>query len=374
MVGLLGVAGVAAVWLGSEALLRPLEFSEGYPLQVQAVSSDSITLSRHSGSLLRGTYSLEWLGGHGLLGPIQRETSLGVTRRFRSSGGQLERGEKVRVSTSVRADNPRSTYGLKYQTVQVPAELGALPSWQVWVTGRVTSSSTSWVVMAHGRAGGPQEAIHLTGALHRMGWNVLVMRYRNDPDAPRSTDGLYHLGDTEWRDLEAGVRYVLERRAQRVVLYGISTGGNLAATLLVRSTLRGKINALVLDAPALSWRSILDRRARALHLPTWTVTPVVWLAERRAQLDLERIEYTRVQSLPRLPTLIFHGQDDQIVPLESSQRFADIHPWTEFHAVANAMHLQAWNVNPNAYEATLERFLVRLPSAEVLPSKRLSAP
>jgi hypothetical protein len=54
-------------------------------------------------------------------------------------------------------------------------------------------------------------------ALRSWAFPALIPSYRNDPGAPGSPDGLYHLGDTEWADLEAAVDHALAAGATDVV-------------------------------------------------------------------------------------------------------------------------------------------------------------
>ena len=63
----------------------------------------------------------------------------------------------------------------------------------------------------------------------------LVITYRNDPGAPNSLDGLYHLGQTEWKDIEAAADYALANGAKDLLLVGYSMCGGITCTFLHES-------------------------------------------------------------------------------------------------------------------------------------------
>ena len=66
----------------------------------------------------------------------------------------------------------------------------------------------------------------------------------------------------------------------------------------------------------------------------------------------------------RVPTLLFHGIEDDYVPVRLSDQLAARHPdLIELHRVEGAYHTQSWNADPAAYEAALAAFLARVLSA-----------
>ena len=83
----------------------------------------------------------------------------------------------------------------------------------------------------------------MLGVLHRLGLTVLLATYRNDAGAPASPDGYYHLGATEWEDVEAVVAHAVAEGAEDVVLVASSMGAVLACRFLLRSPLAGRVSA-----------------------------------------------------------------------------------------------------------------------------------
>ena len=124
------------------------------------------------------------------------------------------------------------------------------------------------MVLVHGRGGSRREALRVLPALHERGHPALVVTYRNDEGAPASPDGYYHLGDTEWEDIEAAVQFARERGARRVVLFGWSMGAAIIAAMLDRSPEASAVAAVVWDAPLVDWRATLRQQARNRRLPT----------------------------------------------------------------------------------------------------------
>jgi uncharacterized protein len=68
----------------------------------------------------------------------------------------------------------------------------------------------------------------------------------------------------------------------------------------------------------------------------------------------------------RLPILLFHGTEDDVVPISTSADLAHELPrWVEFHRVPRAAHIASWNVNPGSYDRHLRSFVERLPDDPV---------
>ena len=113
----------------------------------------------------------------------------------------------------------------------------------------------------HGRGVTRSEALRAVPVFHELGFTSLLISYRNDGEAPASDDGRYSLGDAEWRDLEAAVRFAREQRAQRILVMGWSMGGASTLQFVTRSELSSAVEGIILESPVVDWIRVLHAQA-----------------------------------------------------------------------------------------------------------------
>ncbi|MFI9599148.1 alpha/beta hydrolase [Streptomyces sp. NPDC052043] len=357
-----GAASVAAGRLASDAALkappgRPLPTEPR--LTVHGTAAGRISLTRDLASLRPGTYGLAGDGSHAVVGPVlptaPHRPDTVVRRLERVTHGVLQRGDKVWLTPNLHVGNPRSALGIEHADVDVPGELGPLPAWFV------PGVRETWVIAVHGLGSTRELPMNILGFLHRRHFPVLALAYRGDLGAPRPPDGLNHLGETEWRDLDAAIRYAMRYGAERIVLHGWSTGATMALRAATRSAVRERISGLVLDSPVLNWEVTLRALARARHTPGPLLPLAVRAAQGRTGLYGDRLaEATDPEGLT-VPTLIFHGPGDRVAPWQLSRRLAERRPnLVALHMVPSAPHGAMWNADPEGYEEALRRFLTPL--------------
>ncbi|MFJ4789807.1 alpha/beta hydrolase family protein [Streptomyces sp. NPDC088794] len=357
-----GAASVAAGRFASDAALkappgRPLPTEPR--LTVHATAAGQIALTRALASLRPGTYGLAGDDSHAVVGPVldsATHTADTVVRRLeRVTHGTLEPGTKVWFTPNVHVGDPGTALGLDHADVEVTGELGALPAWFV------PGVRDTWVITVHGLGATREHPMNVMEFLHRQQFPVLDLAYRGDPGAPRSPDGLNHLGETEWRDLDAAIRHAVRQGASKVVLYGWSTGATMALRAVAHSGLRDRVSGLVLDSPVLSWPATLRALASARHTPGALLPLAVRAAQGRTGLRGDPTAETADAAQLTVPTLILHGPDDTLAPWTHSRRLADARPdLVTLHPVRHAPHAAMWNADPKSYEETLRRFLTPL--------------
>ncbi|MEU6311710.1 alpha/beta fold hydrolase [Streptomyces sp. NPDC047014] len=358
-------AGAAAVALGryaADAALRPepgRPLPGGRRLSVHSAAEDRVELTRSLLSLRPGVYGLTAPGLHAAVGEVLPGAGHGpdtvVRRLLAVTHGRLAPGTRVTLTPQVYAGDPRSALGLDHADVDVPGELGALPAWFV------PAIRDTWVITVHGLGATREHPMAVMPLLHRHRLPVLALAYRGDLGAPASPDGLGHLGESEWRDLDAAIRYALRYGARRVILHGWSTGATMALHALERSALADRISGLVLDSPVLDRHATLRGLAAARRTPAAVLPLAVRSAESRAGLRADRRPPGADPAALRVPVLIFHGPDDTLAPWEPSRRLAAARPdLVTLHTVPEAGHGAMWNADPAGYEETLRRFLTPL--------------
>lgn len=358
-------AGAAAVAAGRFASDSALRIPPGGPLPteprltVHATAAGQVSLTRDLAALRPGRYGLTGDGFHAVVGPVLSGTSRSadtVVRRLeRVTYGTPRPGDRAWLTPNLHVGDPGTSLGLDHTALEVPGELGPVP---VWFLPNVRDT---WVIAVHGLGTTREHTMNVMEFLHRLRLPVLAPAYRGDPGAPRSPDGLNHLGETEWRDLDAVLHHAVRSGARQVVLYGWSSGATMALRTAARSELRARVAGLVLDSPVLSWEATLRALAAAHRTPGALLPLAVRAAQGRTGLYGERSPGAVHLDRIGVPTHIFHGPDDTVAPWRFSRRLAAAHPNTiTLHTVNGAAHGAMWNAGPEAYEEALRRFLTPL--------------
>ncbi|WNV82273.1 prolyl oligopeptidase family serine peptidase [Umezawaea sp. Da 62-37] len=358
---LLAAGGVlGGGWYYSGQLLEPANAQPGFGDTSAGPAGDAakpaVLLEESEDTVLPGTWGLVWQGGTARVGPVKGRPC-GKVQRPLIDGAAPPAGTKVRMQASVWTTDPRTAHRLDYTDVQIPTELGDAPAWFV------PGTSTTWAITVHGRAGARTEALRVMPRLHERGLPVLAVTYRNDgaEGAPASPDGLYHLGGTEWRDVEAAIGYAQGHGATRVLLYGWSMGGAIVGQVLALSPLAAIVAGVVLDAPVTSWTKTLELQAANRGVPTAIVPVAEVVSDWRADIGFDQFDLIANPPRVKPSTLIFHGDADGTVPVQASRDLAAAAErlrWPlRYVEVRGADHTAEWNVDPGAYTRNLDDFL-----------------
>jgi alpha-beta hydrolase superfamily lysophospholipase len=349
----LGVSGAAGIgWYYSSLLLdttlRPI-----YPERVLAADARTVTLVASRLAAQPGIWGLRWPAGLAVLGPVCAIRGDALDRPV-LDGPIPGPGTWAAIDAGPFDPDPAAR-GLAFEEVRITTPLGDCPAWWVPAGGQ------TWVVMVHGRGGSRREALRVLPTLHGAGHPVLVTTYRNDTEAPASPDGHYHLGDTEWIDVEAAVRWARDRGARRVVLYGWSMGAAIIGAFLDRSDEADSVAAVIWDAPLVDWRITLREQARMRRLPGGLTALATAVTSRRIGIDFDRFDLIARPPARRPPALIVHSTEDTLVPVAGSRALAAAAGALDWPIrmleVPGTEHTGAWNADPAAYEQAVAGFL-----------------
>lgn len=139
---------------------------------------------------------------------------------------------------------------------------------------------------------------------------------------------------------------------ESVTLIGSSLGGLIAARVGQRQL---QVKRLVLLAPAFQFLSHWCPTLGEKQLQRWQAERYLMVyhhGEGRSlplsyDFILDAAQYRDEQLLRPIPTLILHGQHDEVIPLQASRDFAAQRPWVELisfdsdHALGNVL-LEIW--------------------------------
>ncbi|WLQ05687.1 alpha/beta hydrolase [Arthrobacter oryzae] len=380
-----GVAGtaafLAAAYFAREVVVPKPGRKED--LQIRRVFHDAdetlmVELAASARTTAPGRYSI-WFAngtGHACIGEVvaSDDAARTVTRRVE----RVDSGDLVTAKAGIWSGYVYATpepLGLPYSDVQIPVENGMAPAWKFPPT-QPSGDSSTWAIHIHGLGGSKAGALRGVPVADRLGYTSLVVSFRNDRDAPASADGRYHLGQTEWHDVEAAVSYAVGQGARQIVLFGWSLGASIALQLAASSEFRDRISRLVLNAPVVDWSSTLLANARSGGLPGWVArlglqmlssSRMRWIPGLDAPLSFPTLDFLARADELRVPILVIHNDGDRSTPFAISREFVSRrHELATLVTFPSAEHTQEWNSDPDGWDAAVENWLRNGPPSSPL--------
>ena len=363
----LAVAGVT-LFVARTVVMPPRRRPEDTRILSVDGAGDLVSLSSTVDSRLPGEYSLFFAdgSGHARVGDIVAETPGTVIRRLlRVDRGDLARARRGRLSGWFYTGP--ADLGFHFENVEIQTELGPAPAWLV----PAEAPSSRWVIGVHGRAVRREETLRAVPVFRAAGYTSLLISYRNDEDAPASLDGRYGLGDTEWHDVEAAIRFAVDHGATDVVLMGWSMGGATVLQTVARSELAGVVRGIVLDSPVIDWVTALRFQGELRGLPNPIRSAVIallgmkWagrLTGQHVPIDLPRLDFVHRSADLHLPILLMHSDDDGFIPSTASLALAAARPdIVTYERFTVAGHTKLWNFDRVRWNDAIAHWLATAP-------------
>jgi alpha-beta hydrolase superfamily lysophospholipase len=366
VVGAAAVGGLVAAM--SRVVVTPdRKRTERVRIRAVDVDAGTVTLERSADTELAGRYSL-WFGagtGHLRVGEVLGGTATTVTRRIIA----VDRGDP-RGATRGRWGGwyylTPSELDVPVEDVDVATPIGPAPAWAV----RADDPAAPWVVLVHGRGVTRAETIRALPVFRAAGYSALLVSWRNDGVAPRTADGRYGLGATEWEDVDAALRWVVDQGATSVVLMGWSMGGAVVLQTLVRSEHAGVVVGVVLESPVVDWDVVLRSQSRAIGLPRFVLpavevllrTPVLHrVSGTDRAIDLRELDMVARADELDVPVLVLHSDDDGFVPSSASHALAVARPdIVRLASTTGARHTKLWNHDADWFDARITAWLTEV--------------
>ncbi|TVR91617.1 MAG: alpha/beta fold hydrolase [Trueperaceae bacterium] len=307
-----------------------------------------------------GSYGLIWDDAgaiaYGRLGPVHHQGDASVERRLTVAHGEPPRaGVDARLDVTLYRRDPEADLGLAFEDVSIAGPVGAVAAW--WLP----AESDAAVVMVHGRRRGDRsEALRALPTVVASGASVLVTSYRNHDRSDPSPDGLFHYGASEADDLLAALSWLRERGVRRVVLVTYSMGGAVAMLARERWPADGPdLLGLAMDAPLIDPAEVIAHGAHRVGVPAPFARAGVALASRRIGAPLAALDLRLRAPTLDVPLLLYATSADGTIPIGLVDAFAAAVPadLLTYRRLEVGDHVEAWNVDPERYEAALAAFL-----------------
>lgn len=337
----------AASFVMAKKVVTPTKRVADTRIEHLDLRAQTITLTRNADTELPGRYGLHVAGSEDYikLGSVLSVTESTVTRKLLtqvSSASRLSRDATFSGWYYAAPDELQ----LDYTPELIGSSVGPCPAW-------LFPGGDTWVIAVHGRGTTRAETLRAVPVFAGLGYSTLVVSYRNDTEAPRSSSGSYGLGSTEWRDVDAALGYARRHGAKQILLMGWSMGGAIVMQTLLQSAHKSLIAGVILESPVIDWREVLTHQAHLNNVPgaignlAIATLNTPWGARivgAESKIPFDEMNMVARADALGVPTLILHSDDDGYVPSDASRALAkarpDIVTLVPFEV---ARHTKLWN-------------------------------
>ena len=253
-----------------------------------------------------------------------------------------------------KAQSTPADYGLAYEEVTLVTSDGLNLS--AWYLPNETGRGT--VIYCHGHLNHRGQMLDQAAFLHENGFGGVLFDFRRHGD---SEGDLTTFGYYEWRDVQAALRYAVEKRGEGepVILWGISMG---AATALLAAAEEPGVDAVIAEssfyAASETLRSDLKRMFGLPTVPYGYLTGIT--TELRVGIQIDSLDIGRaVSGLQDVSVLLVGGTADRRMPLSNNERLYERIPGAnkELLVVDGATHGDVWEMGREAYGEKVLSFL-----------------
>lgn len=219
------------------------------------------------------------------------------------------------------------------------------------------NSSDKVILIVHGYQSNETESLKIAKILYDMGYSTLTIDMR----AHGNSEGKYiGMGYFEKYDLLDWINFINTKiPRKKIFLHGTSMGGAsvmLAGTLHLPKNVIGIIDDCGYNNAYSIFREELKKR---FHLPSFPVLNMAnAMAILKAKYNLKDTDVLKDISKIRIPILIIHGNKDDFVPVEMSQKiYENLKGEKEILIVKNSNHAESKYLNPDKYYAKIKNFI-----------------
>ena len=353
---------------------------------VESITSKSIKLNVEEeqwGVMLEnGIYGIIGQNGDAVIGKILNTNGNIIERELLQINGSLVTGDRIAGSAGLLLDEktgiykilgtsgwsgqatqgiytPKSVVDIEYEDIFYQSDIGQFPAY-------LTSSGDDGVVIfVHGFRGDYSREVFAqlrAKDLMDMGFRSMIISYRNDRGLPKDPSGIFQYGVSEWKDIDAAIDEA-RKISENVVLWGISGGGGPVSSWIQNTDDISKVSGIIYEAPVISfWESVeVNGAARFPWLPQGLFSYFKIVTELRYGVDFDSMDFRDAVINSDIPVLLFHGDDDEWVPVEMSDLIAESRNKNfTYIRSENVGHLTSWNADPENYVLQMSVFLSSL--------------
>ena len=353
---------------------------------VESITSKSIKLNVEEeqwGVMLEnGIYGIIGQNGDAVIGKILNTNGNIIERKLLQINGSLVTGDRISGSAGLLLDEktgiykilgtsgwsgqatqgiytPKSVVDIEYEDIFYQSDIGQFPAY-------LTSSGDNGVVIfVHGFRGDYSREVFAqlrAKDLMNMGFRTMIISYRNDRGLPKDPSGIFQYGVSEWKDIDAAIDEA-RKISENVVLWGISGGGGPVSSWIQNTNDISKVSGIIYEAPVISfWESVeVNGAARFPWLPKGLFSYFKIVTELRYGVDFDSMDFRDAVINSDIPVLLFHGDDDEWVPVEMSDLIAESRNKNfTYIRSENVGHVTSWNADPENYVLQMSVFLSSL--------------